>query len=70
MSAESRPARIVSCPGCRGPSVFAPANPYRPFCCARCKGHDFGAWASESFRVEVPPSPEDLDPDEPPAAPR
>ena len=70
MNGAPRAARVVSCPGCRGPSPFSPENPYRPFCSARCKGHDFGAWASESFRVEVPPSPEDLDPDEPANAPR
>lgn len=43
--------RFVPCPACRQLAVFGPANPYRPFCCARCKGIDFGDWASESFRV-------------------
>jgi endogenous inhibitor of DNA gyrase (YacG/DUF329 family) len=43
--------RIVPCPGCGGESVYAPTNPYRPFCSERCKNHDLGAWASESFRV-------------------
>ena len=70
MKTLTRTARIVSCPGCRGPSLFTPENRYRPFCSARCKGHDFGAWASESFRVEVPPSNEGLDPDEPANVPR
>lgn len=48
--------RIVSCPACRGESVYAPSNRYRPFCSQRCKNMDLGAWASESFRVpaEVP----------------
>lgn len=50
--------RIVSCPQCGGDSVFAPSNPFRPFCSRRCKDIDFGAWADESFRV-----PEDTDPD-------
>jgi endogenous inhibitor of DNA gyrase (YacG/DUF329 family) len=57
--------RIVVCPGCRGPSEFAPDNRYRPFCSERCKNHDFGAWASEGYRVETPPSrdgPDDEDP--------
>lgn len=51
------PARIVSCPQCGGDSVYAPSNPYRPFCSQRCKNIDFGAWADESFRVaqEVEP---------------
>jgi endogenous inhibitor of DNA gyrase (YacG/DUF329 family) len=51
------PPRKVRCPACGGPSLFAPGNPYRPFCSERCKSLDFGAWASESFRVpgEAPP---------------
>ena len=53
--------RIVVCPTCKGDSIYAPSNPSRPFCSERCRGIDFGAWASESFRVEAqPPS----DPDE------
>ena len=43
--------KIVLCPTCGGDSIYAPANPFRPFCCERCKSIDFGAWASESFRV-------------------
>jgi endogenous inhibitor of DNA gyrase (YacG/DUF329 family) len=38
--------------------LFNTTNAYRPFCSARCKGVDLGAWASESFRV-----PEDNPPD-------
>lgn len=55
--APARPPRIVRCPACGGDSVYAPSNPYRPFCSERCKGLDLGAWASESFRVpeETPP---------------
>ncbi|MFO1263609.1 MAG: DNA gyrase inhibitor YacG [Rhodoferax sp.] len=44
--------RAVRCPTCGQSALFSPQNPYRPFCCARCKGIDFGDWASESFRVE------------------
>ena len=49
--------RIVPCPGCGGDSTYSSANPYRPFCSQRCKNHDLGAWASESFRMpsETPP---------------
>jgi endogenous inhibitor of DNA gyrase (YacG/DUF329 family) len=60
------PRRTVRCPGCGGPSVYAPENAYRPFCSARCKGHDFGAWASESYRVETKPGTTEADPDTPP----
>lgn len=55
-------ARIVRCPGCGGDSVYAPSNPHRPFCSARCRGADFGAWASEGYRVPAAPPPEDDDP--------
>jgi endogenous inhibitor of DNA gyrase (YacG/DUF329 family) len=49
--------RIVRCPSCEGDSVYAPSNPWRPFCSERCRSIDLGAWASESFRVpdETPP---------------
>jgi endogenous inhibitor of DNA gyrase (YacG/DUF329 family) len=43
--------KIVTCPTCGGDSVYSGANPFRPFCSERCKNIDFGAWASESFRV-------------------
>ena len=43
--------KLVKCPGCQGPSVYAPSNVYRPFCSARCKGVDLGAWASDEFRL-------------------
>ena len=56
--------RSVRCPGCGRDTEFSPANPWRPFCSERCKGGDFGAWASESYRVaSAPPAePEDTDP--------
>ena len=62
--------RIVTCPGCQGPSVFAAGNRFRPFCSERCKNHDFGAWASEGYRVETAPSSDDSEPDDPNAPPR
>jgi uncharacterized protein len=51
----------VRCPTCGEKTLYGPQNKYRPFCSSRCQGHDFGAWASESFRVEVPPSTENKD---------
>jgi endogenous inhibitor of DNA gyrase (YacG/DUF329 family) len=60
--------REVSCPGCRQPTLYAPENRWRPFCSARCRGLDLGAWASEDYRVAAAP-PADADADvEPPAA--
>lgn len=52
-------AKIVRCPACGGDSVYAGSNPYRPFCCERCKNLDLGAWASEAFRVPSEAPPED-----------
>ena len=51
--------KIVRCPACGGDSVYHESNPYRPFCSERCKSLDFGAWASESFRVPSEAPPED-----------
>lgn len=58
MSVRDASVRQVSCPTCGGDSLFSSENVYRPFCSARCKGVDLGAWASESFRL-----PEDTPPD-------
>jgi len=63
-SRADKPAkpRLVRCPACGGDSVYAPTNAFRPFCSERCKNLDLGAWASESFRVEASPPPEDDSP--------
>lgn len=53
--------RIVPCPTCGGDSIFAPSNPWRPFCGQRCRQIDLGHWADESFRVPAPPTTEDED---------
>jgi uncharacterized protein len=51
--------KIVTCPACGGESVYSTDNVYRPFCSARCKGIDLGAWASESFRMLTDAPPDD-----------
>jgi endogenous inhibitor of DNA gyrase (YacG/DUF329 family) len=51
--------RTVTCPSCGGDSVYATSNPFRPFCSARCKNVDLGAWASESFRMPISSNAED-----------
>ena len=43
--------RTVKCPICGKPVVYAPESRWRPFCSERCKLIDFGAWASESYRI-------------------
>ncbi len=57
--------RQVRCPACAGMSLYSSTNPYRPFCSARCKGVDLGAWASEEFKL-----PEETPLDEPFGDPR
>jgi endogenous inhibitor of DNA gyrase (YacG/DUF329 family) len=48
----------VSCPTCGKPALFAPSNPYRPFCTERCRTNDLGGWASESYRIPKAPDPD------------
>lgn len=43
--------RKVACPQCGLPALYAPENPFRPFCSERCKLIDMGAWASEQYRI-------------------
>ena len=57
---QDAPKQVV-CPACGGPSLYSPANRYRPFCSDRCKQIDLGAWASESFKL--PEQVSDRDPD-------
>jgi uncharacterized protein len=52
---EKTDVKVVVCPNCRGDSVYSPSNAYRPFCSARCKSTDFGAWASEGFKLAAEP---------------
>ena len=58
--------RIVPCPGCGGPSIYAASNRYRPFCSERCKNIDLGAWASEQHRVPDQTPPDDPNFESPP----
>jgi hypothetical protein len=60
--------RVVACPSCRAAAEYSERNPYRPFCSARCRGVDLGAWASEDYRVSASKPPEDqlTDSDRPP----
>lgn len=52
MQAPDDAVKIVRCPACGGRSVYGSTNPFRPFCGDRCKSMDFGAWASERFRLQ------------------
>jgi endogenous inhibitor of DNA gyrase (YacG/DUF329 family) len=56
---------VVKCPTCGRPVEWSEAAKHRPFCSARCKTLDLGAWASDRYVVpgdsaaeadETPPS--------------
>lgn len=52
----------VECPNCKKSVEWSESNPFRPFCCERCKLIDLGAWANEEYRVPAQNvSPDDLD---------
>ncbi|MFZ2628100.1 MAG: DNA gyrase inhibitor YacG [Rugosibacter sp.] len=50
---------MVVCPRCGAQVPWVEASHYRPFCSARCKGADLGAWANDEYRIaakdEAPP---------------
>lgn len=69
MSPADKP-RVVRCPACGGASPFGSTNPWRPFCSERCKSHDFGAWASERYRVADPSAAGHPDADDAESPPR
>jgi endogenous inhibitor of DNA gyrase (YacG/DUF329 family) len=48
-------ARWVRCPACGKQARYSTDNAARPFCSARCRSADLGAWASESYRVAADP---------------
>jgi endogenous inhibitor of DNA gyrase (YacG/DUF329 family) len=53
--------RKVRCPQCGEDALWAPENPWRPFCSERCKQIDLGAWANDSYRIPVQADPDDPD---------
>jgi len=53
--------RTVPCPRCGALSPYAPENPSRPFCTERCRMIDLGNWASEAYRLPLPPEPPDAE---------
>lgn len=56
----------VRCRTCGREALYAPENPYRPFCSERCRLIDLGAWSNDEYVIEGEPgsadllSPEDL----------
>jgi len=59
MAVDAFKPKVVVCPACQGDSLYAASNSFRPFCSERCKNNDFGAWASEGFRVPTESPPDD-----------
>ncbi|MBM3393106.1 MAG: DNA gyrase inhibitor YacG [Betaproteobacteria bacterium] len=51
MAGPAEADRHVACPGCGHPSLYSPANRFRPFCSERCRLIDLGQWATESYRI-------------------
>jgi len=42
---------VVDCPTCSAKVEWLEENAYRPFCSARCKQIDLGAWAEEKYKI-------------------
>lgn len=42
---------LVACPTCQTKTPWTKNNLDRPFCSARCKLIDLGAWASETYSI-------------------
>ena len=47
--------KTIECPHCGKQTVYDESNPYRPFCCERCKLIDLGEWADEGYKIVEPP---------------
>lgn len=46
------PAKTRPCPICRKPASVT--DQYFPFCSARCKTIDLGAWSAEEYTISRP----------------
>ncbi|OGG95006.1 MAG: DNA gyrase inhibitor YacG [Candidatus Lambdaproteobacteria bacterium RIFOXYD12_FULL_49_8] len=54
----------LKCPTCKKVTTWE-NNPFRPFCCERCKLIDLGKWADGSYQVPGEPvSTHDLNPED------
>jgi hypothetical protein len=48
--------KMVKCPQCGQPAVYAESNKWRPFYSQRCRLIDLGEWASEGYQIAAEPS--------------
>jgi len=58
----AKPPLTVKCPQCSQPVQWVPESRWRPFCSARCRELDLGAWASEEYRVPAESPPDESEP--------
>ena len=54
-------SRTARCPQCSTPAQLDASNPFRPFCCERCKLLDFGAWAEGRYAIPAVEDDSDAD---------
>ena len=47
----------VKCPQCGKPAPYE-GNPWRPFCCERCKLIDLGQWAEGRYAIPTEDAPD------------
>ena len=47
----------VTCPTCGAKVKWSDKQPWRPFCCERCRLIDLGKWASEEHRIPAEETP-------------
>ena len=62
MTSPGKPL-TVKCPTCGRSVPWTAEQPYKPFCCERCKLIDLGEWAMEEKRIAGDPLPQDNDSD-------
>lgn len=53
--------RSVACPRCGKSVSWTSESAWRPFCSERCRLIDFGAWATERYRVPVTEEKDELE---------
>jgi uncharacterized protein len=59
MTSPEETPKTVECPTCKKRAIWAPENPWRPFCSERCKLIDLGEWFEERHRIPDTAPPED-----------
>lgn len=46
---------MMTCPTCGKKIPYDKGNPWRPFCCERCKMIDLGHWAAGDYQIQGEP---------------